>query len=74
MKQNKIVFIKLNSFSSAFEETITEECCRGVLESVLSYLQYWFKSNCIRPTLGMLTNLQHSVSREGWGYATSLWV
>lgn len=31
MKQNKIVSIKLDSFSSAFEETITEECCREVL-------------------------------------------
>lgn len=43
MKQNKIVSIKLNSFSSAFEETITEECCRRVLESVLAYSQSWFK-------------------------------
>lgn len=43
MKQNKIVSIKLNSFSSAFEETITEECCRGVLESVLAHSQAWFQ-------------------------------
>lgn len=38
MKRNKIVSIELNSFSSAFEETITEECCRGALESELTYL------------------------------------
>lgn len=43
MKRNKIVSIKLNSFSSAFEETITEECCGGALESELTYLQSWFK-------------------------------
>lgn len=29
MKQNKIVSIELNSFSSAFEETITEELWRS---------------------------------------------
>lgn len=30
MKQNRIVCIKLNSFSFAFEETITEGCCSGI--------------------------------------------
>lgn len=43
MKRNKIVSIELNSLSSAFEETIAEECCRGALEPELTYLQYWFK-------------------------------
>lgn len=42
MKQNKIVSIKLNSLSVAFEETIPE-CCRGVLESVLAHPQSWVK-------------------------------
>lgn len=43
MKWNKIVSTRLNSFSSAFEEIITEECCREVLESELAYSQSWFK-------------------------------
>lgn len=74
MKQNKIVSIELNSFSSAFEETITEECCGGALESELTYLQSWFKYCCMQPSLGMPTNLPDCVSRQGWGCATRLWV
>lgn len=38
MKRNKIVSTELNSFNSAFEETITGKCCRGALESELTNL------------------------------------